>query len=340
MTFLQPKPSLYPAVPTMTPTSFKTLHSFVVNLDQKVTETTTRVEGGQTITTSTEVTKAVPHTIVLKEPSRKERQDLALFQQITYNKAIDLGLLPKVVMQQKVGRDAGSPLSGDEDKNIAAMQVRLQELSNDYMRLSANASPDTEDLKARKDRLLLEYSVLHKRAEDLNTAYQSVYAYTAESYQLTKTLSWLTLFLTYIKATPDGKPEPMFAGTDFAAKEERAGDLEDAGDALYKAAQEGDKLSLYWQLYLFNRAGKPEDFARIEDEWAKQVAAAEKMREEAAKVKADAKLDEVPVMLSGGSLIRREAVEEAAGSGTEVLKAINETPSVVVPTVSDTAAAP
>jgi hypothetical protein len=261
--------------------SFKTLHSFTVNLDREVTETSTREEDGQTVTTSKKVTKPVPHTVVLKEPTRPEKQALALFQQVTYNEAITLGLLPKVIMQQKLAKDANSPLSGDEDKNIAAMNQRLQELSNDYMRLSANHEPETDELKARKAKLALEYSILAKRVEDLNTAYQSVYAYTAENHMQVKALSWLMLFLTYIKAAPDAKPEPLFTGADFAAKEQRAADMEDAGDDLYKAVMDGGKLSLYWQLYLFGRANKAEDFVEIEDQWRKQVEAAEKMKEEA-----------------------------------------------------------
>lgn len=261
--------------------SFKTLHTFTVNLDREVTETTTREEDGQTITTSKKVTKPVPHIVVLKEPTRSEKQALALHQQVSYNDAITKGLLPKVVMQQKLARDANSPLSEDEDKNIAAMNQRLQELSNDYMRLSANHEPETDELKTRKAKLALEYSMLAKRVEDLNTAYQSVYAYTAESHMQVKALSWLVLYLTYIKAGPDAKPEPLFPGADFAAKEERANDMEDSGDDLYKAVMEGGKLSLYWQLFLFGRASKTEDFVEIEDQWRKQVEASEKMKEEA-----------------------------------------------------------
>ncbi len=263
--------------------SFKTLHSFIISIDKEVTETSTREEGGQTITVTSKVTKPIPHTVVLKEPSRREKQDLSLFQGVMYNEAITKGLLPKVVMQQKVGKDANSPLSGDEDKNVAAMNQRLQELSNDFMRLNANHEPDSDDLKARKQRLLTEYTALYKRVEDLNTAYQSVYAYTAENYMQTKTLSWLTLFLTYIKPAPDANPSPYFGSGDFVAREERSADLEDSGDALYKTMLE--KLPTYWMLYLFGRANKPEDFIKVEEDWAKQVEADRKMREEAEKVK-------------------------------------------------------
>lgn len=302
----------------MNPTSFKTLHSFTINLDKEVTETSTREENGQKITTESKVTKSVPHIVVLKEPSRRERQDLSLFQGVMYNEAINKGLLPKVVMQQKVGKDAQSPLSEDEDKNVSAMNARLQELSADYMRLNTEKDMNNEEIRARKERLLNEYTILFKKVEDLNTSYQSLYAYTAENYMQTKTLAWLSLFLTYFKMTPDGKPEPMFPGTDFASKEEKAGDMEDTSDAFYKAALE--KLPTYWMLYLFNRASKPEDFARIETEWQKQVEAAAKIKEDAEKAKTAAKAvestppatPEVPVAPEAVKAVETPVVAPAA----------------------------
>ncbi len=315
----------------MTPIPFKTLHSFTVSLDQQVTETTTRDEGGQSVTITKQVTKAVPHTILMKEPGRKERQDLAMFQSVVYNEAISKGLLPKVVMQQKVGQNADTPLSQDEDKNIAEMNRRLQEMANDHIRLSA-LSTSTEEDKARKERLAIEYLALRKKVEDIETAYQSIYAYTAESYMQIKTLSWLNVFLTYVQP-PEGKPEPMFAGADFAAREARAGEMEDSEDPLYKAALE--KLPTYWMLYLFNRANKPEDFARIEGEWRKQTEAAAKIKEDAEKLEAtkvaqgglvtDASTEPVPALVHSNSVMSPEAV---ANVGTATLEAVNAQPVV------------
>ncbi len=263
----------------MTPTSFKTLHSFVVNIDKEITKTVTREENGQKITVESKVTEAVPYTVVLKEPSRRERQDLDLFQKITYSKAIDLGMLPKAKMQQIMSKDAKSALSEDDDKNIAAMTAHLEELSDAYKKLNSSENPLNDELKASKEKILTEYLALYKKVEDLNTSYQSLYAYTAETYMQTETLNWLTLFLTYLKTTPDAKPEPLFPGADYATKKDRSGDMEDASDPLFKASVE--RLATYWHLYLFNRANKPEDFERIETAWKKR-------EEEIAKMKADA----------------------------------------------------
>lgn len=292
-----------------TPTSFKTLHSFVVNLDKEVTETTTREENGQKITVESKSIKSVPTTVLLKEPSRRERQELTLFQQVTYNKAIELGLLPKIVMQQKLAKDSGA-LSVGDDKSIAAMAARLHELSTEYLRLTMDKAPETDETKTRKEKLLQEYGALYQRAEELNASYQSVYAYTADTYTQNKTLSWLLLFLTYARATPGAAPTPMFAGSDFTAKENHAGDMDDAGDLLWKAVTDKDRLNKYWQLYLFNQANKTEDFVKHEEEWKRLEDARAKMAEDAAKAEEKTKV-ETP---TASEAVVPPAAESAAGS--------------------------
>ena len=189
--------------------SFRTLHSYVVTLTKEVEETTTRQEGGQTITTTAKVTKEVPHTIILKEPNRRERQELVLFQSTTYNRAIELGLLPKLVMQQKLAKDgANNPLSKEEDANLRAMTERLMQLQNDFSLLgkAEDEVVDKESLKERKERLLVEYMAVQSKVLDLEQAYQSVYQHTAERYTENRALQWLTLFLTYYQVPGDSAP--------------------------------------------------------------------------------------------------------------------------------------
>jgi hypothetical protein len=264
--------------------SFRTLHSFTVTLDKEVEETSRREEGGQTITTTSKVTKAVPVTILLKEPSRREKQELALFQQVTYNKAIELGLLPKLIMQQKLGKDgATNPLSREEDANLRAMNARLLELSNDFAQLGSSETTveDKESIKERKERLLVEYMALQSKVIDLNAAYQSVYDHTAERYTENETLLWLTLFLSFVNepGSGDSVPRPLFQGSDYAAKKDKQGDLEDGKDPLYTKAIE--KLPYLWMLYLYGRASTPEEFARVEEEFKRQAEAEAKIKAEA-----------------------------------------------------------
>lgn len=267
--------------------SFRILHQFTVPIEREVEETNTRTESGQTISVTSKVKKTLEYTIILKEPSRREKNDLALFKDVTYGDAINKGLVIKRVMQQKLtNSDAQSPLSEEEDKALGGMNARLAELINEYVRLKALPTADNEDTKERLTKVMVEYASLYKKISDINTAYQSVYAHTAENYTQTKMLTWLTLFLTYVKdptQASDSVPRPLFAGSDYNAKEDRLGEMEDNKDDVLVGAIE--KLPTYWMLYLFNKANSPEDYKVIEEEWAKE----KKMREEAeAKVKEEA----------------------------------------------------
>ena len=201
---------------------------------------------------------------------------------------------------------------------MSALSVRLQELEADYLRLNSATATDTLESKERKEKILLEYLVLRKKIEDMNTAYQSVYAHTAENYTQTKMLTWLTLFLTYVKDPTnlsDSVPRPMFLGNDYDAKEEKLGELEDAEDPLYLKALE--KLPTYWMLYLFGRANKPEDFKDIEEGWENE----KKLREE---MEARAKVE----------------AEKAAAAAVVPPPAVVAAPVATPPPVVETPAAP
>jgi len=280
----------------------KQLHSFVITLPKEVEEVTVTEENGQKVTRSGKVTKQVDHTIILKEPSRREKSELGLFQNVTYSRAITNGLLPKLVMQQKIAKaDPTSSLSEDEDKNLDAVNARLREIGAEYVRINIAAKDEkdeSEETRLRRERLATEYLVLQKKAIEINAAYQTVFAHTAENHTQSETLKWLTLFLTYVKVGEEQRP--LFTGADFAAKENHSIDMEEAGDPLYTKLLEPDprtglpRLSAYWMLYLFNRASSAADFAKIEEEWTKQHEAERKMREEAEKAALEDKAEGKP----------------------------------------------
>ncbi len=284
--------------------SFRILHQFIIPIEREIDETNTRVENGQTITVTGKIKKTLDYTIILKDPSRKEKNELALFKDVTYGDAINKGLVIKRVMQQKLaGNDAQNPLSEEEDKTLATMSARLSELINDYIRIKALPSADVQENQERLNKVMIEYASLYKKVSDINTAYQSVYAHTAENYTQTKMLTWLTLFLTYVKdptQSSDSVPRPMFAGSDYSTKEDRLGELEDNNDDLLLAAIE--KLPTYWMLYLFNKAGTPEQFKEIEEEWAKEqkirLEAEAKVKESADKATEVKAQEEVPQVVS------------------------------------------
>jgi hypothetical protein len=246
--------------------AFKILHSFVVNLDKEVEKTETRTENGQEITVKTKVKEPVPHTIVFKEPTRREKQELSLFYGTSYNEALDKKLWPKILVVQKYLKDPTSPLSQNEDRNLSALYSQLDSLRNDHLRLST--LPESDEQKTKLKEVTMQYIAVRQRAEDIESAYSSLFAHTAENYAQDQAIQWEIFNLFYLQ-TGD-KYEPLFKGANFEEKQTYMFDLEDKNDELYFASI--NKMSLYAGLYFMGRAVTPDDFKKLEEELAKQLA--------------------------------------------------------------------
>lgn len=261
--------------------SFKTLHSFTVSLNKEVEKIVSRVENGQEITIKSKVTEPVPFVICLKEPTRRERQELSLWYGKNYNEALTVhGLSPRVLMVQKFLKDPSSPLSQDDDKNLAKIYDRMEELKNDIVRI--NAIPDNDLTKDKKDKLLTEFISLQKKAIDVESCYQSLFAHTAENFAQNRAVSWLAIMLSYVKKG-ENNYEALFQGKDFAAKEECLYELEENKDELFQKYI--DKLSTFWGLYFMGNTTSPEDFKKLEDEFNKQMAEKERVEKEVLEAK-------------------------------------------------------
>lgn len=257
----------------------KQLHSFIVNVNKEIEEISTTTQDGKEITVKSKVTKEIPVTFVIKEPNRRERQELSLFYGVAYNEALEKKLMPKVLLVQKVLRngDSDSPLSLDEDKNLAKMYDQINEYRNDFIRL--NSLADSEEQKKRKEEVLGNYLTVQKKIIDVESSYRSLFAHTAETYAQNKAITWLVLNLSY-KVNDKGDEEIYFAGKSFDDKENTLFDMEEKNDDLYYKVV--DKLSTYCSLYFLGQATKPEDFKEIEERIKKETELAEAAKKEEA----------------------------------------------------------
>jgi hypothetical protein len=254
--------------------SFKTLHQFTVHLDQEVDIVEERIENGQPIKVSRKDVKPVPHVIVLKEPTRREKQELSMFHGKCMTEAVvKHGLAPRMLLIQKFSRDPDSPLSQDEDKNLAKMYDKMQELQNDLVRVKT--LPEDSDTKEKTESLWLETQIMRKKIMDIESSYASLFAHCAENYSQNRSITWLVLNMSYLeKAGAPNNKEVLFMGKTFDEREDYMYGLEERDDKLYAACME--KLSTYWALYFLGHAANTEDFKKLEEEMGKQLAASEK----------------------------------------------------------------
>lgn len=290
--------------------SFKTLHSFTVHLDQEVTVEEERIENGQPIKVSRKDIKPVPYTIVLKEPTRREKQDLSMFHGKCMTEAVVThGLAPRMLLIQKFSRDPDSPLSQDEDKNLAKMYDRMNELQNDLVRVKA--LPEDSDTKEKSEKLWLEVQILRKKIMDIESSYQTLFAHCAENYAQNRAIVWLTLFLSYIDKGAGTDNKTLFPGKNFTDREDGMYNMDERvqlskakpdevklthEEKLYEACVE--KLSTYWALYFLGHASTQEDFKKLEEEMGKQLATSEKLRDDAKKEEEQARAERIAIVLA------------------------------------------
>lgn len=273
--------------------SIKRLHTFTVKLNREVEDISTSTQDGKEITVKSKVVKEVPITFAIKEPNRRERQDLSLFYGISYNEALEKKLMPKVLLVQKVLRngDSDSPLSLDEDKNLAKMYEQINSYRDEFIRLDVDNI--TEEQKKRKEEVLSNFIILQKKIVDIQTAYQSLFSHTAEAYAQNKMATWAVLNLSY-KVNDKGEEEPYFAGKTFEDKENTMFDLEEKRDELYFKAIE--KLSTYCGLYIIQKLVTPEQFKEFDEQMEKEAKLSEQARltEEAKKAEIKDEVQEEP----------------------------------------------
>lgn len=262
--------------------SFRILHTYKVILEKEVEVTETTEKDGQKITITKKERKPLEYSVILKEPSRRDKNELALFEAVQYGDAVKKGLITKKEMQQILAkRDSSNPLSESEDKTLNELALKLTEKQAQFMGIkeTPDMSPDEISIsRAKKEEVLQEFLILKRKSDELISAYQSAYTHTAENYAQTRFLTWLILFLSYVKDpehASDSVPRPLFPGSSFESKEEKMIDMDDARDPLFIAAM--DKLVALWSAFMFRTASTTEEFKSLEDRWSQE----DKIRTEA-----------------------------------------------------------
>lgn len=243
----------------------KKLHEFKVTVLTEVEKTEVKNENGQEITVKTKVKEETPYFIVMKQPARKENDEFRLFYGKQIKRAIDAGLMTKAVLVNKHIDGAGALISKETARRIADLTINIESIRNDLIQMGE--VPEDEIVKKQKQVDLLARLVESQREiQAIESSNQIIFQNTAESYAQERANLWLIFNQTYYKTDENGEPVALFKGSNFDEKENAHFDLEEKADPLYVAAR--DKLALFWSMYSVGRASTPEDFKKIEEDYA------------------------------------------------------------------------
>lgn len=178
------------------------LYTFSVRSQREVPETTTREEGGKTISETVKVAKTVNIPFCFKKPSREEREEADLQRSIWWSKFFEAGVLPHALLVKKYS-DAGGIL----DTHDRTIQDELFRAEQDWLKLSSSKA-ETDEEKDALDKARRRFLDLRQSFVEIQQQQAPFFENTAENKARQKLAEWLTLNLSYYK------PEGYLEGTD------------------------------------------------------------------------------------------------------------------------------
>lgn len=200
--------------------------------------------------------KEVPVKIILKSPSRLDKENAAAFEATEWSKAVRDGILTKQMLA-KIYSDNGGILSKEDIKK----STKLIEEYNLKILEWQQATIDKAD-EAKLELLKNEVSSLYSQVQIIDTEREELFRNSAETRARDKTIQWLILFLTFVEE--NGKPVPFFGSGDFEEKLNKLYELSENEDKFNKEVLE--KAALYISFWYMGRLSAKEDFEYLNTE--------------------------------------------------------------------------
>ena len=243
------------------------IYSFAINLEREVEESTvTKKKNKDTgkmeeIQTVKKVTKEVPYTITLYEPSRRQVEDADMEFSIEMSKCIKRGILTKAMLAKKYS-DSGGLLTEEDSQKLVRSYSKLSEVQNDLGRIMAKKKK-TQEEKDAETKLTEEFAEIRRDIVDLETAYQNVFNHTADTKAQNRTILWYLINLSFVTDSA-GIERPLFDGEDYDEMLDNYYLKDEKGDEIYDLCRE--KLMAFISFWYFSQNASEADFKSLEEE--------------------------------------------------------------------------
>ena len=239
----------------------KTIYDFTISLPKEVEKAEHKTENGVETITRTKVIENKDVKIVIKRPTRKQRDDSDLEYSRYFFKLQDAGLYTKQQVAKRYN-DAGGDLSKPEVDRYIELQTQLTAATMEAQRFLMKGNDITEEEKHAGEAALTTVSIVKREIIDFETQRSEIFNHTADNKAFYRLLNWFTMFLSFKEE--DGKLEELFKGNTFEEKLEYFDNKIEEEDPLIMAVKE--KLSAYIAYWFTSGAKSKADFKPIEDE--------------------------------------------------------------------------
>ena len=243
------------------------IYTFSINLEKEVEETSVSKQKNketgkmEEIQTVKKVTKEVPYSITLYEPSRRQVEDADMEFSIEMSKCIKRGILTKAMLAKKYS-ESGGLLTEEDSQRLVRSYSKLGDIQKDLGRLMAKKKKTKEEKEA-ETRLTEEFAEVRRDIVDLETAYQNVFNHTADTKAQNRTILWYLINLSFVTDSA-GIERPMFEGDDYDGMLDDYYKKDEKGDEVYDLCRE--KLMAFISFWYFSQNASQEDFQNLEEE--------------------------------------------------------------------------
>lgn len=238
--------------------NIKPIYDFIVNKKVK-REITEEGENNTKIVRTIEETE--PNKIIFKNPSRQEREEADLVYAVEYGRCVRAGVLTAPLIQKLYDeKEKSGILSDNFTSRYLKLYEKFFEVQNAFTKLELKENKSPEDESKLKD-LGAEFANIRGELQTLESSRNNLFQNTAETKAQNKTITWLTLFLTYIQE-PGKEVEPFFKGESYEEKMNYYDKLIEDGDDF--AIRVVDRMGFFVSLWYLRKIGTKEEFAEIE----------------------------------------------------------------------------
>lgn len=200
-----------------------------------------------------------PTDIILKLPSRQERELAIEFEAREWSKAVSAGMLTRQMLS-KIYSDQGGVFSKDDLKYAS-------DLINEYnekLLLWQKSSVEHVDIDSGEMQTLKkEITDLYSKIQLIDYEREDLFKNSAENRARDRVIQWLVLNLTYTKEN-DKKYKLFFGEGSFEEKLNKLYEFSEIDDPFYKSVIE--KAVLFITLWHLGKISSKEDFELLEKE--------------------------------------------------------------------------
>lgn len=215
----------------------------------------------ENVTVTTTVNEAVPHRVILWEPTRRQIEEADMEYSIEMSRCIKKGILTKAMLAKKYS-DTGGLLSEEDATGLTRLYAKLADIQNRWMKLDIKKKKSS--LEEKKSVELNEEMVeTRKSIVELESTYQALFNHTADVKAQNRSILWYLVNLTYAKREEEEDSElaSVFEGENYEEKEEAYYALEDGNDEFYNSIK--GKLLSFISLWYFSSGAVTSDFEQL-----------------------------------------------------------------------------